>query len=498
MESLPAISVVINTDDRCQALANTLDSLRYIDYPNFEVCVVQGPTQDGTQEFLAGLEGQIKVAACPERNLSMSRNIGIGLAAGELVAFIDDDGIAEPEWLRDLAEAFQDPAVGAAGGIVYDYTGVRLQYRYASVNRLGHADLSLTRPAHEFNFPFSFNFPHVLGTNCIFRRDVLLSIGGYDEEYDYYLDETDLCCRLVDAGFQVLELPSARVHHKFLPNEIRDEQRIIKSRYAIVKNKIYFSIINDRGHYGLNRVIQDAANFIQDHEQDIKNHIEHGRLLPDDLSVFHADVDLAWETGLRRGLSGRRRLLRAETLQTHAMDYLEFPRTHPPDGRHTFCLISPEYPPGRMGGLGRCMHRLAHSLALLGHHVHVLTDGTGHDRVDFEGSVWVHRIVPRSFQAPDLPDGARVPQRIWDQSATMLAEIEAIAKNRTVDCVYAPTWECENASGLLEHRFPLVTGLQTTLRSWLSSQPHQQAANLLSRAAHDAGIPLCHQGLNLA
>jgi GT2 family glycosyltransferase len=495
MKSVPTISVVINTDGRCQSLANTLDSLRYLDYPSFEVCVVYGPTEDGTQELLAKLQGQIKVAACPERNLSISRNIGIGLTAGELVAFIDDDGLAEPEWLHDLAEAFRDPAVGAAGGIVYDYTGVSLQYLYPTANRLGRADCMRMTPGDEFNFPLSFNIPYVQGTNCIFRRDALIGVGGFDEEYEYCYDETDLCCRLVDAGFLVRQMPNGRVHHKFLPSEIRNEHRIDRNRYAIVKNKIYFSIINNRGHYGLNRVVRDAVNFIEDHERDIRDHVEHGRLLPEDLNAFHVDVDLAWETGMRRGLSGRRRLPRPEKLQTHAADYLEYPRLHPADGRHTFCLISPEYPPGRMGGIGRDLHRLAHSVAVLGHHVHVLTDGTGHDRVDFEDSVWVHRIVPRPFQVPDLPDGRSIPQQIWDHSATMLAEVEAIAKHRTVDCVYAPIWDCEGAVELLERRFPLVTGLQT-LHSWLSK--HQQAANLLSRAAHDAGVPICRKRLSLA
>jgi hypothetical protein len=116
--------------------------------------------------------------------------------------------------------------------------------------------------------------------------------------------------------------------------------------------------------------------------------------------------------------------------------------------------------------------------------------------VDFEDSVWVHRIVPRPFQAPDLPDGRRIPQRIWGHSAPMLAEVAAIAKNRTVDCVYAPTWECEDAAELLEHRFPLVTGLEAAARSRSSSQ-HQQAANLLSRAAHYAGVPICRKAAEL-
>ena len=174
---LPRFSVVICTDGRVKALRNTLECLRLIDYPFFEVCVVYGPTGDGTAEFLYKYEGEIKVRACAERNISMSRNIGIALSSGEILAFIDDDGLAEPEWLRDLEEAFHDQAVGGAGGVVYDHTGTKPQYLYSSANRLGQADWARQGPANEFNFPFSLIF-HTSKGRTTFRRSTLLAVGG--------------------------------------------------------------------------------------------------------------------------------------------------------------------------------------------------------------------------------------------------------------------------------------------------------------------------------
>jgi glycosyltransferase involved in cell wall biosynthesis len=108
MPQLPTFSIVVNTDSRARSLANTLLSLRHVDYPRFEVCVVHGPTPDGTQELLESWRGQIKIAQCPVRNLAMSRNIGIALAAGEIVAFIDDDATPEAEWLRHRRSARRD------------------------------------------------------------------------------------------------------------------------------------------------------------------------------------------------------------------------------------------------------------------------------------------------------------------------------------------------------------------------------------------------------
>lgn len=443
-----------------------------LDYPSFEVCVVHGPTNDGTRELVEEYAGRIKCAACQQRNLSISRNIGIALASGEIVAFIDDDGLAEPEWLQQLAVAFQDRSVAAAGGIVYDYTGCRVHYRYSSANRLGRPDWARETPADDYNFPLSFNFPYVQGTNSAFRRSALLEIGGFDEEYEFYLDETDVCCRLIDTGYRIRQLPNAIVHHKFLPSEVRNENRVNFNRYPILKNKIYFSLINNRGHYGLDAVIGDGHDFVRQQEQEIRDCIAHGLLEQSDLETFQKDTARAWDIGLVRGLSGQRRLLAPDTLAKFAGPFLEFPRVCTSRPRRTFCFISQEYPPLRMGGVGRYIHQLAKSVAALGHNVHVVTCGVGHDRVDFEDKVWVHRILSRPAPAPVIAEGIRIPQNIWNNAATMLSELVKIANYRHVDCVYAPIWDCEGLAVLLDGRFPLVTGLQTTLHFWLDSQSH--------------------------
>src|SRR5579885_1387837 len=167
-DGVPTVSIVICTDGRAQALRNTLCSLSYLDYSAFEVCVVHGPTEDGTRELLEEYARRIKVGYNPERNLSVSRNIGIAMAAGEIVAFIDDDCIPEPEWLRDLVDALADAAVGGAGGFVYNYLGVEFHYRFTTANRLGRAKTDWMGPVDQMSFPLTANFPHLQGTNAAF------------------------------------------------------------------------------------------------------------------------------------------------------------------------------------------------------------------------------------------------------------------------------------------------------------------------------------------
>lgn len=465
------VSVVICTDGRAAALANTLDCLRYLDGPDFEVCVVQGPTEDGATELLAGWAGRLKHARNPERNLSVSRNMGIALAAGDIVAFVDDDGLPEPAWLLELLPAFDDPRVGGAGGLVMDHTGVSLQYRYASADRLGRADQGITEPPDHFNFPFSFNYPHVLGTNSAFRRDALVAIGGFDEEFEFYLDETDVCCRMIDAGWWIKALPNAMVHHKFLPSQIRTNDRVTRVLYPVLKNKLYFSLVNNRGHYPTATALTDMMAFIAENEAALRHHIESGLIELADLTQFRHDVERAWAVGLTRGLNGERRTRTLEHFHKHAAPFLAFPRPKPAGGRGTFVFVSQEYPGGRMGGVGRYIHQLARTIAGFGHHVHVLTRGEGHDRVDFEDSIWVHRPVPRDAPAPP-PDGMAMPAQIWAHATTMLAELRVVMSRTTVTAVYAPIWDCEAAAIVLDGSVPVVTGLQTMLRFWLDSHPH--------------------------
>ena len=138
------ISVVINTYNRAKTLDATLRSLRRLNYPHFEVIVVNGPSTDDTLEVLKVHSRYVRVGTCADRNLSVSRNVGIDMARGDLVAFVDDDALADENWLNDAAGAFDSDRVGAVGGSVYDHTGYGVQYRYTVCDRLGNARLDRT------------------------------------------------------------------------------------------------------------------------------------------------------------------------------------------------------------------------------------------------------------------------------------------------------------------------------------------------------------------
>lgn len=464
-------SVVINTDSRLDYLKRTLLGLRFLTYPHFEVCVVAGPTPDGTREYLASLGETIKLGFCDVRNLSISRNIGIAMAAGDAVVFIDDDAVPEAEWLSDLAQSYDDDAVGAVGGFVYDHTGVRFQARYVTINRLAYPTDS-DQPSPHLNFPFSPDIPHLLGTNCSFRLSALKQIGGFDEEYEYFLDETDVCCRLNDAGFKIVQRPDGFVHHKYAPSHMRDESKVVRNWYPLIKNRVYFGMRNSLGHHSVTDVVNAGIADAGSWEHTVRVAEKSAIYTHAEVERFLSEASAAVEDGYARGCAPPK-LLTDALVARHHTPFNAHPVLREPENRRVFCFVTQDYPPGQNGGIARNISQLARSLAAEGHHVFVLTKAQGFSTVDFESGVWVHRVAIRHFDPPAHSPIApqHVPDHIWNYTMTMLEEVAAIDSRRRVDVVYCPLWDCEPLGFVIDGRFPLIVALQTTMKFWLESQP---------------------------
>lgn len=480
-------SIVICTDDRLPYLKAALQALEGLDYRAFELCLVCGPTPDGTREFAATLAGRAKIAHCPVRNLSRARNIGIGLAAGEIVAFLDDDAMPEAEWLSDLNAAYDDPEVAAAGGVVYDPTGVEFQARFVTIDRLGYATAYWQTQMERLSYPFSPQFPHLLGANCSARRKTLLELGGFDEEFEYFLDETDLLTRLNDAGGRIAQCPRAAVHHRPAPSVLRESTSFMRSWRQSLKNRVYFGLRNALRHHSPWEVLHAAANDAQEWQAGIERRIASGGQPRADLERFTKEGLLAIAEGVEAARAPARRLMSAADRRAEPPAFRPFPTTKPAP-RLCLCLVTQDYPPGQNGGIARNMAELAGAWARFGHFVHVFTLARGAPSLDFEDGVWVHRLaVSPSGPSPDLVPPHKIPQHLWDYSQSMFEAVTRLDATRRVDLVYAPLWDCEPMAFLREPRFPLVCALQTTMDFWLDSQPARRADPEWMRAR---GAPL--------
>ena len=246
------VSIVIPTRDREDILADCLERLLAQQGPPCEVIVVDASSSEATQEILSEYPSVVnrRLGDVPY-SMVLGRNVGLSLARGEIVAFIDDDCYVLPGWLRALAAAFDDPEVIAAGGRVI----------YHPWKRCAHGEpvavLDLDRDVvwgqWDRTLDGIIEVPHLPGGNCAVRRQVALEVGGFDTNFvgSANLEETDFFIRVSKMGGRMVFVPSAVVEHRAAPrsDQIGRTQTNFVYRYSMVRNRLY--LLRKHGGAGL-------------------------------------------------------------------------------------------------------------------------------------------------------------------------------------------------------------------------------------------------------
>ncbi len=198
---LPLISVLVCSHNGSSTIRDTMESLLKLDYPNYEVIVVNDGSKDNLPEIVS--EYPFRLINTVNNGLSTARNIAMRNAVGEIVAYIDDDAYPDPQWLRYLAYAYHTSTHSAIGGpnIAPDDDG---NIATCVANAPGG-------PVHVLiNDEIA---EHIPGCNMSFKRDVLLEIGGFDPVYRAAGDDVDICWRIQHTGRTIGFHPAALVWH---------------------------------------------------------------------------------------------------------------------------------------------------------------------------------------------------------------------------------------------------------------------------------------------
>ncbi len=227
------VSVVIVSRERPLALARCLVGVSQLRFAPFEIVVVADPAGLEAARLLP-FANHLKLVEFDQANISAARNLGLTHAAGEIVAFIDDDAVPEPTWLRYLTAPAVRADVAAMGGFVRGRNGISFQYRAQWLDGFGAArHLDVDSSQSTVLHPPEGRAIKTEGTNMAFRRDVLTNLGGFDPAFRYYLDETDVNMRLARAGHATALTPLAEVHHGFAASRMRRGDRVPRDLYEV-------------------------------------------------------------------------------------------------------------------------------------------------------------------------------------------------------------------------------------------------------------------------
>lgn len=199
---LPRVSVVVCSYNGASTLEECLESLEKLDYPDYEVILVDDGSTDNTRE-IAARHPSVRYIHQENKGLSVARNVGAELSTGTIVAYTDSDCVADPHWLLYLAQAMQDLSIDAVGGPNLSPDSDRWTAKCVAASPGGPSHVMFDDRLAE----------HVPGCNMAFRRDKLLALGAFDPQFRQAGDDVDICWRLIDAGMRIGYAPAALVWH---------------------------------------------------------------------------------------------------------------------------------------------------------------------------------------------------------------------------------------------------------------------------------------------
>lgn len=453
------LSVVVCTYNRRDYLERCLEYLTFQSNDSFEVIVVDGPSDDGSAELIESYRGRIKIARNPERNLSKSRNIGIDLAAGDIVAFIDDDALPFDDWVDQVLRAYnQRPlTVAGLGGPAYYAGTFWFQAEDNGINSDCQAKVNISSDEIGKQGWKRYN----TGTNATFVRSYLEAVDGFDEQYDYYLDEAELCYRLQESGYLIDYVPDIYVRHEFAQSHNRGG-RMNYNWHTICKNTAYFLATHGSLQGAALRKSIDSR-MKAERIKPLNDAVKEGQLSAEACVRYIDDIN----NGVTQGLEDAKSWPRTRSLAPRPNDFLRYHTRHDriAVGRDIaplhVCIVSREAPPfAGSGGVGTLYYHLASELLLMGHKVSFVVPG-GEDKVHRQGRLTVYFTQAKNYRLPPLAGGL-TGNIEW--SATALSRLAEIHKDQKIDVVDSALWDTEAlAYSLIErqHRPPLVVRLVT-------------------------------------
>lgn len=245
MLKLPQVAIIVLNWNGLNDTLECLESLSHLDYPFYEVIVVDNDSTDGSVPAIRARCPDVVIIETGE-NLGYTggNNVGIRYAlecGADYVLLLNNDTVVEPAFLRLLVDAAEaEPAVGIAGPTIYYHerpdviwsAGGAIDWQRGSTRMVGLDE----QDGGQFGqVPRTVDF--VTGCAMLVGRAVLEQAGLLDERFFAYYEETEWCVRATRAGFQIVHVPPAHIWHKISPAAQADSPLV---HYYMTRNRLLF------------------------------------------------------------------------------------------------------------------------------------------------------------------------------------------------------------------------------------------------------------------
>jgi len=215
MDKIKFSIVIINWNGRKnlgELFDKCMESVMNTKYKNFEVIFVDNASADGSYEY-AQSKCDFRFFRNSE-NLGFvgGNNVGARFCEGDVIVFLNNDTIVDPDWLDEPATLFENPKVGIV------QSNLRMLNDPAIPDSIGHIISTIVLPIENTFFMDEPTEPLSIfggkGAALSVRKELFERLGGFDEDYFFYFEESDLCWRARLLGYDVYFSPNSIVLHK--------------------------------------------------------------------------------------------------------------------------------------------------------------------------------------------------------------------------------------------------------------------------------------------
>ena len=248
----PRVAIIILNWNGLRDTIACLESLSRLDYPHYQVVVVDNGSTDGSVEAIQGRFPEATLIENGE-NLGFTggNNVGLRYAltqGADYALLLNNDTEVAPDFLSRLVQAAEaDPRIGVAGPTLYYYArpdliwsaGGAIDWRHGQTRMVG---LNEPESGQFGTAPREVDF--VTGCALLIKRAVMERVGLLDERFFAYYEEAEWCVRAQRAGFRVVNVPMAKVWHK-IPLDARDHSPLV--HYYMTRNRLLFLKVTGAG-----------------------------------------------------------------------------------------------------------------------------------------------------------------------------------------------------------------------------------------------------------
>ncbi len=250
---LPTVSVVVCTRNRMTCLVKCLVSLLKQSVEPKEIIIVDDASEEkdfveSINSVSAVFDGSVAGTSIiylrngSRQGTTKSRNLGTAVSSGKVVAFIDDDGYAHPDWLKKLVLNYRRKSVIAVGGPVVEAARADAKKSSRCLSRItSRGDIihnyRLKREDDAGSMKSS-SARFLMGGNMSFRRKALVKLHGFDPRFkgNAYREETDMCLRASQKGRIIFEPQAIAYHDTAKDGGTRDVSTVANFLYWYFRN----------------------------------------------------------------------------------------------------------------------------------------------------------------------------------------------------------------------------------------------------------------------